>query len=423
MKAVFSIFKVWNRVTELFDKSENRKYRYIILLSFFGAILELLGISVLLHTVLSILHPGFIDHNISTSFLKKASGFQSDSEFILALAILLLLVYVIKNVCLIYINKMQIRIAFEISNGVSGRFFSKVANKELLYFKDRKSTDIINSLMVTSVSFPENIVLPSILLWSEYAVILLLLTAIFWYNPVLCLFTIIIMLPAAFILIRSNRKRLLKDGEAFNAVHPKLYETISEMIYGIANIKLWNGIRYFERRYTEFKREAHRLKENLYVYTQFVPLRIYEVIGISGILCIVLFGILGGYDIPTIISFISIYAGVSFRLLPSINRVIGSSNMITSHEYILGFFYGEGELIEDRVLSKEIEYTTGLTLQDISFSYGNKVILEDITLNINKGDTIGIIGKSGEGKSTLLNILSSLTRLPTIWTSKVRLKL
>lgn len=152
---------------------------------------------------------------------------------------------------------MQIRIAFEICNGVSGRFFSKVANKELLYFKDRKSTDIINSLMVTSVSFPENIVLPSLLLWSEYAVILLLLTAIFWYNPVLCLFTIIIMLPAAFILIRSNRKRLLKDGEAFNAVHPKLYETISEMIYGIANIKLWNGIRYFERRYTEFKREKH----------------------------------------------------------------------------------------------------------------------------------------------------------------------
>lgn len=217
----------------------------------------MLGISVLLHTVLSILHPGFIDHNISTSFLKKALGFQSDSEFILALAILLLLVYVIKNVCLIYINKMQIRIAFEICNGLSGRFFSKVANKELLYFKDRKSTDIINSLMVTSVSFPENIVLPSILLWSEYAVILLLLTAIFWYNPVLCLFTIIIMLPAAFILIRSNRKRLLKDGEAFNAVHPKLYETISEMIYGIANIKLWNGIRYFERRYTEFKREKH----------------------------------------------------------------------------------------------------------------------------------------------------------------------
>lgn len=413
MSRLRSILQVNSNIKRLLNKNEQHSLDRVVVLSIGGAILELLGIAVLLHTVLSILRPDFIDHNTITSWLKRVLSITDNRVFLLTLSTLLLVVYILKNSSLVIINKKQIKIAYQISDIISNRLFTFIGKSEYSYFKKNKTSEIINSLILATINFPESIVLPSILLWSELVVILILLAAILIYNPYLFLFTVVVMVPAAVILIRINRKKLLNQGEEFNKNIPRLLETINELAMGMANIKLWNGLPYFIEKYNSYKQDCYKLKQKIHLSAQYIPLRMYEVIAIAGILCIVVFGIITGYDLLSIISFVSIYAGVSFRLLPSINRVIGASNHLATHNYVLESI--NYETIEETASSaiNQINFEKTIQLTDVSFAYENgKQILSSINLEIKKGEYVGLIGKSGEGKSTLVNVITSLL-IPT----------
>ena len=377
--------------------------------SIFGAVLEILGVALLLHTLLSILKPEFIQHNFLTSYLYNALKLENTRLFILVITSLLFVLYTIKNVILVQLNKLQVRYAFQITDELSGKHYKRIAEQELLYFKTKKSAEIINELIATSLSFPETILLSSIMLVSEICVILLMLGTILIYNPYLFFFTFVTVFPMAALLIYINSKRLSKQGLRVHTIMPLVYENITELTNGITNIKLWNGSDYFYNRYAKFKKESYDLKEKIYVNSQFVPIRIYEIVAITGILCVVLFGVLGDHSISSIISYLSIYAGVSFRLLPSVNRIITSFNCLSTNNYVLSYL--ENSVVEKPKDKKSLplHFADNIALDKVSFGYSpNMNIFQDVSLKINKGQFIGIVGLSGSGKSTLVNIIASL---------------
>jgi ABC-type bacteriocin/lantibiotic exporter with double-glycine peptidase domain len=375
-----------------------------------AAAMELAGISLLLHTVLSILKPDFIQHNILTSFIYHTLGIQGSRQFILVIAIGLFVLYVIKNILLVQLNKIQVRFAFSITSDVSGVHYRRISKKELGYFTSRKSADVINELTATTISFPENILLSSIMLLTELMVIILVLGAILFYKPFLFLFTFLTIFPAAGVLVYINRKRLRNQGLELHKINPRLFENIAELTTGIANVKLWNGTNYFFDRYSKLKSDAYRLKENIYISSHYVPIRIYEVIAISGILCVVLYGIMGQHSTSSIISYLSIYAGVSFRLLPSVNRIISTSNTLSTNEYLLDYLnFKASEVNSHSDYIKPIKFSKSIGLKEASFSYmPEETVVNNVNLEIFKGRFVGIVGPSGSGKSTLVNMLASL---------------
>ena len=379
-----------------------------MVLSVFGAILEIAGISVLLHTILSILKTDFIQHNILTSLVYEKLQIENNQQFILVMSIILLIVYILKNITLVYINKKQVRIAFEMSDYMSEKHFEDVSKKSLLYFVSKKSAEIINELYSTSVTLAEAVIIPSILLGSELAVIALLLVAVLVYQPILFLFTVSLMLPGAYLLIRYNRKKLMERGAEINSIIPKVHENINELTYGIANVKLWDGEAYFFKRYTKYKKRSNAIKETIYISANYIPLRMYEVIAIAGILTVVIFGVITQQYQEAVASYITIYAGISFRLLPSINRVIASSNNISTFSYILRFFNTGNQYSEDVPQGEKIAFEQ-LELRNAHFSYPNgKIIFDHLNFKISKGEFIGILGESGSGKSTLVQLVTSL---------------
>jgi ABC-type multidrug transport system fused ATPase/permease subunit len=211
-----------------------------------------------------------------------------------------------------------------------------------------------------------------------------------------------------------NRRKLRRAGARLSNISPLIYENAGELASGIANIKLWNGADYFYGRYEKLKKEAYALQTNIYVSSQFIPIRIFEVIAISGILCVVLYAMLADHNFSKIATYISIYAGVSFRLLPSINRLVMASNSLSVSSFILDMVMVDEQSEEILVVSPtKLSLNTVISLNAVSFSYPDGTsVLNNINIDIPKGSFIGLIGASGSGKSTAVNILSSLI-LPT----------
>ena len=128
----------------------------------------------------------------------------------------------------------------------------------------------------------------------------------------------------------------------------------------------------------------------------------------------VLYAMLADHNFSKIATYISIYAGVSFRLLPSINRLVMASNSLSVSSFILDMVMVDEKSEEILVVSPtKLSLNTVISLNAVSFSYPDGTsVLNDINIDIPKGSFIGLIGASGSGKSTAVNILSSLI-LPT----------
>ena len=203
-----AISHTWQKLRGLLTKWYKKKYYAMVVLSLASALLEVVGVSILLHTILSILKPEFIQDNVLTSFLYDGLGITDNRMFIMVITSLLFILYVLKNVLLVQMNKRQVRLAFDITNNISGVQYNHVMNQNLAYFKRRPSAEIINELVASSFSFSEGILINSVIFLSEVAVIILLLGAILIYNPFLFLFTFLCLIPSALVLMYVSRKRL-----------------------------------------------------------------------------------------------------------------------------------------------------------------------------------------------------------------------
>ena len=410
MKSLKAISSVQQRLSNILSVSQKKKFSIMVALSLCAALLEIAGISVLLHTVLSILKPEFVQRNVFTSFVYNGLGIRDSKTFILFISAFLFLFYVVKNVILVQLNKYQVNYAFEITDQVSSGFYQHIAKQDLLYFTQKKSSEIMHEIGMTSLSFAEGILLSSIIVISEFMVIVLALCGVLLYNPLLFVFSFLTLIPTAALIMFINRRKLRLAGASLSNISPLIYENAGELASGITNIKLWNGAGYFYERYEKLKKEAYALKTNMYISSQFIPIRIFEVIAISGVLCVVLYATLADHDLTKIVMYISIYAGVSFRLLPSINRVVMSSNNLSVNSYILDMLMKVDETEENiGAFTTRLSLHKEISLNAVSFSYPDGTrVLNDITIDIPKGSFVGLVGASGSGKSTAVNILSSL---------------
>ena len=368
--------------------------------------------TLLLYTILAIFEPNFIDKFQFTNYLYHALKIESLELFILFLSGGLFLLYVIKNIILVQISKIQIKNSFEINAQITDDYYRDLVGSDLIYFSSNDSTRILNDVIGATLNFSESILLSSILFISEWFIVTILFGMVLVFQPWLFLFLFIVLVPTAGLLIYFNKKSIERISKQEHELAPKIYENVNYLTRGISSVKLWNKESYFYKNYQSVRNQMYDLKSSIYLKSNYIPVRTYEVIAIAGLLCVIIYGIYSGMQIPTIVAYISIYAAVSFRILPSINRIITSSNNLASRSHVLDYLIDSKANKEIAKRQTQLAFNRTIELSKADFSYPDRdPVLRAVSLQIPKGQFIGFLGSSGSGKSTLLHIVSSL--LPT----------
>jgi len=395
--------------------SGKSKTEFIGLLTLFlvGSLADVLGIGMIGPLIQSMLEPEILQES-----LRNLTGFYIETENIfLYISLVIIVLFGIKNALSFFIQRVIIRTAFGISADLTNRLTNLYMNKPYSYHVSNKLSTIIQKIQGHVLIYIDRSLLPMMRALAEVFVLLGITVFLLTIAPQIMIFTAVVMTALIVIYNLTLRRKYKESGKAIIRTSESVIQTLKESIFAIREIKIFKKETYFLGRLqsvVETKRKAEVLVQTLTVLPKYF-------IELLLIILIVLIGMYYQYmslDSTEAISLLGIFTVASFRLLPSFNIIsIGFSLLSASQQAvddlssdILSFNDADKSFPNDCSIKIEKHKTILVRLNAIHYSVNGQDILENVGLEIPRGEITGLMGSTGSGKTTLINILLQLIK-------------
>ncbi|MBT8573845.1 ABC transporter ATP-binding protein [Polynucleobacter paneuropaeus] len=384
----------------------------IVAIIFFGGSLEIIGLGAIF-PVLNIL----LDSKTIEKYQKYMPlEFHDANNFLIFLLIFCLIFYILKNIFLSYSIFEIFNSVFFLQDLLSKKLFENLLTSDYTNHRNldinKQSSVLVNDIPLVCIQW----YLPVIYLLVDSITIIFLLLFLGWMNPLLLIATGAIGLILFSSILIFSRRYSYKWGakrKHFDEIKLDLF------INGLSHIKeiiAYGKISYYLNEFNRANTIASK-SAMLQSTAQVVPKFFVESIAVFTLLGIIFFLLVGGFNVQKQIPVIGIYAVAAFRIIPTINRMMQSYQMV---EYGLDSTIGLIDCLpQDPIAEKKnIEFHAiaplngfeMLNIENVVYSYNKakKNVLNQLSLNVLKGEKIAIVGESGVGKSTLIDILLGL---------------
>lgn len=401
------------KILGLLTKTERKKAALLLSLMIIVAFLDVLGVASIMPFVAVLSKPELIHSNQILNNLYKQFGFLGHDNFLWALGIILFLLMLFSLACRAFSIHTQLKFTLMREYSISYRLFSEYLSKPYSWFLHQNSTELSKIILSEVNQVILGGVLPLLNLISQGIVAFILVLMLLLIDPVLA-FTIALVLGVSYglIFIVSN-KFLQRIGRECHISNSNRFRVINEAFGAIKEVKFLGLEHIFLQRFSvEAKIFAgHQAAERIVGQ---LPRFGLEGIAFGGMMGVLLYLMAKNQNIAEVLPIIALYAFVGYRLMPALQQVYVSiiSLKFTKQTidnlhaglHNLSLIPGCSQSEELIALSNQIE------LRDISYSYGEKknAVLKNISLVIPAYSSIGFIGATGSGKSTLIDIIMGL---------------
>jgi ABC-type bacteriocin/lantibiotic exporter with double-glycine peptidase domain len=385
----------------------------ILLLIFFGGILDVLGLATVLPVANLVFNPGIIHSNKYVSAVYEFAGFQSDTQFLLFILLLLFFVFVLKNLSALFISWTQSKFSYSVGSDLSKRQFMHILDQDLEYMHHHNSNILVRHIHTIPYHFSTFMLLPMLTFMSDFFVVIMIVIAIAIYNFTILALVGLTLVPAFLIAYRLIKARASHYEKEKNLLSIESNKYAYQTIFGYVDVKLFNKDNFFVSGLMKTQKKLNRL--NVLVFTlNLIPAKIIEVTAISGIIVLFGYSLTSVSHAGAISTILPIFLAAAYRIMPSMNRMLIALTSIKGYQYIFEILnHAKGTSTESRLSAKEaMPFQKEIILKNLGFQYpaAVKQALKDVNMTIKPGDKIGIIGHSGSGKTTLMHVLLRFLR-------------
>jgi ATP-binding cassette, subfamily B, bacterial PglK len=400
---------LWNILLPI----EKSNFPILMLLVLMGMIFEIVGIGMLIPLMTFIVNPD--EFSVFLNSFSIVRQFDSSTLEIISNALLyiVIIVFFVKVVFLTFFIWWKNRYIYSIQARLSTRLFEIYMHQTYTFHLERNSAELVRNATVEVTALIGYIVQPIVIILTETLVFIGIVILLFTYDTYTSFISVVFLLLVTGLIYMVFRGKLSEFGKVRLYHEGKRIKQIMEGIGGAKDLKILGRESEFINNYkshTDFSIQSSRWQKT---FQMFPPVWL-EMIVVSGLVVMILFMIKSQYSSENILIVLGLFAGASFRLIPSVNRIISSMQLIRygfssaellKNEFSLSKFEVKNKHGADDFVLKNI-----LKLQNISYQYPNSgnFAVNNIDILIKKGTTIGIIGPSGSGKSTLVNIFLGL---------------
>ncbi len=423
MKDIKALRKLIHQIHYILSKKERLQIVGMFFVIWIGSLFELMGVSIVLPFIQAILDPEELMTN--SYILPICSFFQihNASSMIMLIGCGMVILYIVKNVYLAFSAYLQAVFSNNIQKNLSVLMLSSYMNRPYSFFVNHGSDIIMRGVNVDTggVYF---VIQDGFKLLAELLTIIAISVYLILTDWMLALGVLAVGLMCLTFIFYGMKKEISRLSSISRIANAKRYKWELQVTGGIKDILVYGRQKYFAAGYEKAYKESNKASIR-YTAIGALPERIIEAFCISGIIITVLLRLQMGNVADSFIPKIAVFAMGAFRLLPSISRSSGYINTFVfyrehveaTYENIIAAKELEKERKDSSIktvpsnnLIDECTFKNVIQIQRIQWQYSENrdMVLDNFSMDIKKGEAIGIIGASGSGKSTFADIILRL---------------
>lgn len=418
MKSVINLFQKYNYILTVRQK---RMSAGILLLSFIGALAEMVGVSVIIPLVQVLLTPESLDGVKSIEYFREVFKLNSYSQLTIFICMGVIILYLLKNIYLIFLSYIRVKFSCSIQRDISIKLLKSYVNRGYTFFTMKNPAELFKGINdnVSGVYLILNQVFKII---SEVMTVVCICVFILLTDWTIAVVVGIIACVCLALMIFVFKRKMTKYGNQFYKFASKAYQCALQLFNGIREVLVFDKGAFFIGKYKDSYEKKMKAHASQIIATE-SPAYVIEAICISGLVAALCFKIMNGGSGALLIPQLASYAVSAFRILPSLGRISSSMNQIVYNVPSLEATYQNLKDMKSNSLPSEEEQTKDyhkniMTLKDkvelagIDWIYEDEKgkILDNLSITFEKGTSTALVGKSGAGKSTLVDIILGLLR-------------
>ena len=386
---------------------ERRRLVYIWFLILIGMFLETFSLGLIIPFI-GLLSQENYRESIPAFF--EFFGNPDQRDMLLYAMVAIAVVYVLKSIFLYYSAYAQRRFIYQTAGRITQAAFETYLRQPYAYHLERNSATLIRNVE-NARSIISGGLDPSLVLLTDGLVAAGLLAMLFVVEPLGTLCILVLFILAGLGLQLSTRNRIAQWGKARKFHAGKVLQHLQQGLNGAKEIKVLGR----ERKFLDDHESHLKLSfdvDRRYVMLQSLPRLFFESVAVVGLAVLVIVMVSSGDEIKDILPTLGLFAATAFRVMPAIGRVIASVQAIGYNKAFMRTVYSDSLLPRDVSHSEggRLSFKHEIEVRNVSFRYSSahRPSLSSINIKIGKGEAVGIIGASGAGKSTFVDVLLGL---------------
>jgi ABC-type multidrug transport system fused ATPase/permease subunit len=404
------------KLNYIFDRKQKFELCINVVLALVAGLFELLGVSALLPLVNVILDPTAIDNNKYYSLFADTFDAHSITKFVVMFSILLIILYVLKNMYLIKRYEIQLNFMYGNRKKLSYKLMECYLQQDYLFHVNHNPLDLQRNVHNDTGNFMS--VISAVISIVVEAFTCACMMVFLLVNDVFTTVLVGVLFGVSFVVMyKINKKRQVEAGEIERVSYAEMNKWIVQSFGGIKELKVLGIEKFFLDNYSRTFDVNANANKNYRLFI-FRPKYITEMLAMSGLLITICIRMLMGVNVKEFAATLSVFALAAIRMLPGFNRLT---------EYVGNVFYGKPSVdalyedlrqieelnigtISDNADVKRLELKNAIEVKNVSFKYpeGVKSVFENANLTIEKNKSVAFVGKSGAGKTTLADIILGL---------------
>ena len=402
---------------EILDLLEEDKWKLPLITFFFLilSVLEVLGIGLIAPYAALIINPTILIEKYS--FLENYGIPIYSDNILLIMSMLLLSLFILKTIGLSLINWMIFSFCYERQIKIRSKLMKSYQTMSYVEYTQRNSSEYIYNMSVVS-SFTQGTLVSILRIFTEIIVATFILIFLVFQDPYVLFLLVFLLGGFIFLYDFFFRKRIKRYGHLVNSYSTKMLKNINESVNGLKEVRILGKEKYF---YDKVLSNSTGLSKTMKLkdFISSVPRYFLELIMIFFVVLIVVLYSYQEKGLELVVPILTMFSIAAIRLFPSANQIVSGISHIRFGRPIVALLYKDLKNLDQNNLNyekntkNETPLFESIELKDISFSYPSRdfKVINNLSIKIKKGDSVGIIGPSGSGKTTLLDILLGLIKV------------
>lgn len=412
--------KIFQKMQKLLDKKQKQTMAGLIVLMVIGAFLQTAGVGLLVEVVNVVIDPRAVEKNKVANLFYGMFGGEDYRSFAVTVMVLLILTFVVKNVFLYVQQKLTFAFVYTNQFRTSERMMRNYLRRGYEFYLNA-DTAVVQRSITSDVNNMYALILALLQLLSDGVVSVCVVGYCFIKSGVMTLIMGVVLVTLMLVIKKVLKPIMYQAGKDNQDYYSGLFKWISQTVLGMKDVKISGKESYFVDEYRKCGKGYVNAVQKYSLYNN-IPKLLIETACVATMVGYMIVQVLMGVSTADMVDVFGTLAAAAFVLLPCVNRI---NNQINSMAYFEPFFMGVADNLQDEISGENVDFTDfekpveklpvkeTIRLQNITYSYPNsdRLIFDHADLEVPVGKSVGIVGTTGAGKSTVVDIMLGLLKV------------